>query len=390
MAKLNSLDRKRQEQLARATEASKGDARTSSEKPKSDNEGADHFTEMFLSRQSENGVVLVDKENKRLETKGGRLFKARPSMFYVAPQIRSSLDDVAVAEMAESLRGGQLQPIKVAPAHTDGPYSGKHRVLVGNHRHAGGLLLEEQGETFELWAWLDDNEIVPEVGSAELVVMQWRENEDRNPLCLYDKIKAVNSLVTHGYSDKRIAEELGLFSRKKDGGREPNYDAVQNYKHAMDLPEEALEQIRNGAFGEDLLSAATLSKIYREDPAKGDQLTKIVATTKLPRERFLTELRKSKERTEGTINGDSQQKAKTPPTVKTALDVSGVGVELLSGEPEAGKQSLPKEISIEWRLKKGILLFNANNAPGTHQIRLSNGDVVIADFEDIKITNITY
>lgn len=334
-------------------------------------------------------VTLVDSNKNVIdEAHGIKLFKSKASSFYVMPQVRSEIADDEVDSMADSLlANGQYQPVKVAPPDQFGEHKGKYRVIIGGTRHAGASKLEEMGHDFELWAIVDPE--APEVGSPELIIMQMRENTDRNDLPIYDKAFAVQALIKNGLSDKEIAESLGWYLKKTGEEKAPDYNQVKNFRHALNLPDEAMELLRDQII-RDVVSAATLSKIYEIDPQKGSQLTQMISKQGMSRDRLLAELKKSKEIFEQKENGQGTDNQNEKPQKPKVENSSGKKEEAKKVTEIEAQTALPR-ILVEWHLKSAELIFDAETPAKQARIKMAKtGDEVTVDVSDLKILKIEY
>lgn len=342
------------------------------------------MNDLYLSKPNEDTAQLVDANNSNVELPSGIvLFCAKPSEFYVRPQVRSQISDIDIDDMADSLyENGQYQPIKVAPRETTGEYAGKYRVLIGGTRHAGAVKLEETGRDFKLWAIVDPS--APAWGSAELIIMQVRENTDRHDLPIYDKAIAVKKLIELGMSDKEIAEALGWFLKSSGEEKKPDYNQVGNFRHALSLPDEALELLRDGII-RDIVSAATLSKIYEIDAVKGSQLTQIISKSGISRDRLLNELRKSKA---GPEVPEEKSQVVNAPKTKQVVVTDEAPKPVVNKEIPAEK--LPR-ILVEWNLKSAELIFDPEIPSKQAKIKVAKtGDEITVDLSDLKIIKIEY
>lgn len=351
----------------------------------------------------------------------GQIFELPPTFFYPDPdQVRKDFDEHALQELAESLKNHkQMQPIVVYPADDKGRY----KIDKGERRWRASQLIEG----FKLKAVVDPE--APSRNTIKRIFGQLVENDQRENLRPLETAIALKALADEGLTMEEVATGMGWLTKST---HKPNANKVSRILSILKLPEEGQELARNGIVV-DVITLEFLRKIFDISPKKFTALCGIAREDGgLTRSRAEQEFKQCKfneqdlqpasSTNEGVETTEEERgrdvSPNTPPeTIEVKADPSGTETKekgSIDTEPApvfvAPKKAAPNEprltpprdsssqvhirypkIKVDWRMGKGgIILFNHNEKPepGSVFIKLTSGDIIQAEMEDLTLKSI--
>jgi|GEM_PF-1690309 len=300
--------------------------------------------------------LLGNNTEEAIESEPGILVLPA-SMFYVDEQVRKGIDQHEIEERAASMRScGQIQPIVVHPANSDG----KYKIDKGECRWRASQLIDD----FLLMAIIDKE--APKRDKKKRIVGQLVENVQRSDLRTWDLSQALQELAHEGMSMEEIAKELGWLS---PGGK-PSVNKVSRILSIFKLPEEGQNLVKDRIVT-DLITLEHLRKIYEIDEIKFGELCNLAREDGISRKQAEKEYAQCKNNT-GQCNKDGSE-------INT------------NGKPSPSKE--PSRIApnpiirVEWRgLKEGVLMFDKDaESQDSFWVKLDNGDEIIVELSDLTI-----
>ncbi|MBX2808164.1 MAG: ParB/RepB/Spo0J family partition protein [Cellvibrionaceae bacterium] len=314
--------------------------------------------------------VMDDLNNPPIDP--NLMLVVRPvSDFYVDEQVRKTIDPHAIAERAASMReNGQIQPIVVYPADSDG----KYKIDKGECRWRAAQLIEG----FALKAVIDPE--APKRNTCRRIVGQIVENDQRSELQPLEMAMALDELTRDGMNMEAIARALGWVN----ANGKPNINKVSRYLSIMKLPEEG-RQLVEKAIVTDLITLELLRKIAVID------LQAFAALCELSRR----ESGLSRKQAEQTY-----KHCKSTATAATAPKKIPDPSRPSQRQPSVAAQTAPKQapvvsseaqalpvIKVMWkRIHPGSLVLDQ---PPEHadsvRVRLDSGDVISVSPDELRL-----
>lgn len=357
----------------------------------------------------------------------GQIFELPPTFFYPDPdQVRKDFDEHALQELAESLKNHkQMQPIVVYPADDKGRY----KIDKGERRWRASQLIEG----FKLKAVVD-----PEAPSRNIIKRifgQLVENDQRESLRPLETAIALKALVDEGLTMEEVATGMGWLTKST---HKPNANKVSRILSILKLPEEGQALARDGIVV-DVITLEFLRKIFDVSAKKFTALCGIAREDGgLTRSRAEQEFKQCKLNEQdlqpastandgadpaGEERGDdeSANTNSSPETAQVKVDqhytgtkeersvvdkesapVSVAPKKVPTVEPEPRQTQATNatsqvhvrypKIKVDWRMGKGgIILFNHSEKkpePGSVFIKLTSGDIIQAELEELTIKSI--
>lgn len=388
------------------------------------------LTDFLLNKPKEKNAPPANEE---------RLVNLPSSAFYVDPQVRKIIEPHKIEERAASFRAnGQLQPITVFPADTEGPNKGKHKIYVGECRWRAAQLIDG----FLLKALIDP--ALPSKIRRSYIIGQVVENEQHLYLKPLEVAFALSELMSEaGTTMEDIARDLGWLTESK----KPNVNKVSRYLSILKLPEEGVSLVEDEVVT-DITTLEFLRKIFEINPSKFSALCDLAREDGgIARKRAEQEYKQCKaneapavlsKNANGGAGGEQDSDVTTEPSNEfshvrmegegsielpgTTLSHNAVTSGLTPNSTGSGATSPtqqttpsskdvtlkePKEkgsapsisefqplpvIQVSWQnLKKGVLvLTGVQEEKGHAWVKLDSGDVILAELDELKLKAITF
>jgi ParB family chromosome partitioning protein len=353
----------------------------------------------------------------------GQIFELPATFFYPdSDQVRKDFDEHALQELAESLKNHkQMQPIVVYPADEKGRY----KIDKGERRWRASQLIEG----FKLKAVIDPE--APSRNMVRRIFGQLVENDQRENLRPLETAIALKVLIDEGLTMEEVATGMGWLTKTT---HKPNANKVSRILSILKLPEEGQALARDGIVV-DVITLEFLRKIFDISPKKFTALCGIAREDGgLTRSRAEQEFKQCKFNEQdlqpaSTSNGgpdpagkervdDHTQNTNSPTEAgKVKVDQPNADAKEEGGEgtPPAGLSVVPKKVAptepkqtpppntdsqvhvrypkikVDWRMGKGgIILFNHNEKPepGSVFIKLTSGDIIQAELDELTLKSI--
>jgi ParB/RepB/Spo0J family partition protein len=344
---------------------------------------------------------LLDQkgEGRQKNSNDRLLIVLPPSRFYVDEQVRKTIDAYEIEQRAASMRtNGQLQPIIVYPADTEGDHKGQHKIDKGECRWRAAQLIEG----FELKAIVDVE--APKRNKQKRMIGQIVENDQRADLRPLEMAQALEELLLGGMTQEEVAIELGWITRSN----KPNINKVSRILSIRKLPEEG-QKLAEEQIVTDLITLELLRKIYDVNPPKFSVLCDLAREGEgLSRKRAEQEYKQCKTNETQESAGMTEDEdaefsheriASKPSKNAKATEGKAANVPLTALKKEAGNTVATSKVKIEypviqveWRGKKrGTLILDQKpEEKGYIWLKLEKtSDRISVELEDLKIKSIS-
>ncbi len=147
-------------------------------------------------------AALNIESKQKLEVKVVPTLFIMPNPDPLLQQPRTEFDDEMIEALAKSLKvEGQIYPILVSPAETNGEYAGKYFIQDGECRWRAAKLA---GLT-EMQVYVNPRKLSQE----ELLLIQLASNEQRNSLKVFELALSIKRLIDLGMTLVDIADQMG-------------------------------------------------------------------------------------------------------------------------------------------------------------------------------------
>jgi ParB family transcriptional regulator, chromosome partitioning protein len=283
------------------------------------------------------------------------LLELDPQELYALDQVRKDFDEQSLRELAESIKNhGQLQPIMVFPKDARG-----YRICTGERRWRA---IKSLGAGYKIQAIV--NHKLSALSARDIVILQVKENDDREDINPLERAAAILRLSEEGLSHEEICWHLTILNKTQDG---PAPVKISRYLQLLKLPEEGKKLLEDRVLI-DLITLDYLRKIYELSPIQFKALCSIARTEGLTRARAEQEYKAVKKRFPTQGEGDDyllnpQAAAAAPLAAEPAFIPAPAATAL---EPVAAGQKplrhLPV-IAVRWQGHDGVLDWQlADNA----------------------------